>query len=116
MDTSTVKLNSGEVVNCIKVISDPTRLLMMKLVEKKEYCVCQFVDMFDISQPATSQHLRKLREAGLVKENRRGQWRFYSMNESSPQASIVKGILSQIDEEDQQYLQLLEKEALVDCQ
>ncbi|QQK76290.1 winged helix-turn-helix transcriptional regulator [Salicibibacter cibarius] len=116
MGTSTIKLSSTKVANCIKVISDPTRLLMMKLVEKKEYCVCQFVDMFGMSQPAASQHLRKLREAGLVKENRRGQWRFYSMNESSPEASIVKGILSQIDEKDDQYRQLLEREAPVDCQ
>ncbi|WP_184405343.1 ArsR/SmtB family transcription factor [Geomicrobium halophilum] len=105
-----------EVANGIKVMSDPTRLLILKLVESKEYCVCQLVEMFDISQPAMSQHLGKLKKEGLLKERRRGQWRFYSIDESSSQISLIRVILSQIDDEDEQFLKLLEKEAPIDCQ
>ncbi|MGJ9382596.1 transcriptional regulator [Salipaludibacillus neizhouensis] len=114
MVTST-KQTSREVVECLKVISDPTRLLIMKLVEQKEYCVCQFVDMFAISQPAISQHLRKLKQAGLVKEDRRGQWRYYSIDESSVHSHLVKGILNHIDKEDEQFNLLLSKETPVNC-
>ncbi|WP_054708166.1 metalloregulator ArsR/SmtB family transcription factor [Bacillus sp. JCM 19041] len=96
-----VKLSSAKMAECMKLISDPTRLLMMKLVSKKEYCVCQFVDMFGISQPAVSQHLRKLKQAGLMKEERRGQWRFYSMDHDSLNTSMIQLILAQIDDETQ---------------
>ncbi|QQK79188.1 winged helix-turn-helix transcriptional regulator [Salicibibacter cibi] len=115
MSTLNTRLNSTEVADALKVISDPTRLLMMKLISKKEYCVCQFVDMFEISQPAVSQHIRKLKQAGVVEEDRRGQWRFYSMDRSAPKVAVIQAILDQIDDYDQQYLELLKKETPVDC-
>lgn len=109
------KQSAADVTICLKAVSDPTRLLMMKLVETNELCVCQFVVMFDMSQPAISQHLRKLRHAGLVKENRKGQWRFYSMNQESVHAPLLQNILSHIEDTDPQLQALRAKEAPVDC-
>ncbi|TWT07984.1 winged helix-turn-helix transcriptional regulator [Planococcus sp. CPCC 101016] len=109
------KQSASDVTVCLKAVSDSTRLLMMKLVESNELCVCQFVEMFDMSQPAISQHLRKLKHAGLVKENRRGQWRFYSMNKDSVHAPLVHDILSHIEDSDPQLVALRAKEAPVDC-
>ncbi|HSI66795.1 MAG TPA: metalloregulator ArsR/SmtB family transcription factor [Planococcus sp. (in: firmicutes)] len=106
---------AADVAHCLRTISDPNRLLMMKLLERKEYCVCQFVVMFGISQPAVSQHLRKLREAGLVKEDRRGQWRYYSLDDASIHAPMTSELLAHISEEDSQLLDLLRKEQPVDC-
>lgn len=65
-----------EVSQTLKLLGDKTRLTMMKLLEKQECCVCELVDIFKTSQPSVSQHLRKLKDAGLVKENRKGQWIF----------------------------------------
>ncbi len=109
------KQSAADVTACLKAVSDPTRLMMMKLVETNELCVCQFVEMFDMSQPAISQHLRKLKQAGLVKENRRGQWRFYSMNTESVHAVLVTDILSYIAESDPHLENLRAKEVPVDC-
>ena len=109
------KTTAADVTACLKAVSDPTRLLMMKLVEANELCVCQFVEMFGMSQPAISQHLRKLKQAGLVKENRKGQWRFYSLNQDSVHAPLLQNILSHIEEADPQLLALRAKEAPVDC-
>jgi ArsR family transcriptional regulator len=53
---------------------------MLSLLKEREWCVCEFVEIFDISQPAISQHLRKLKAQGIVKENKRGQWVHYSLN------------------------------------
>lgn len=58
----THRLSSEEIATYVKVMSDPTRLLIIKLVSKKEYCVCQFVDMFEMSQPSISQHLKKTKK------------------------------------------------------
>jgi ArsR family transcriptional regulator len=43
-------------------------------------CVCEFERAFDIGQSKVSYHLRKLKEAGLVREERRGRWSFYSLD------------------------------------
>ncbi|MCI3197004.1 winged helix-turn-helix transcriptional regulator [Bacillus sp. HU-1818] len=100
---------------CLKTLSDQTRLMMMKLFLEKEYCVCQLVDMFEMSQPSISQHLRKLKNAGFVKEDRRGQWRFYSINKSCPEFETVQHILHQIDKEDELLQNIKQKETQVSC-
>lgn len=109
------KLSAADVSSCLKAISDPTRLLMMKLMEDKELCVCQFVEMFETSQPAISQHLKKLKQTGLVKEEKRGQWRFYSIDQASVHAKLIHEILRTIDDNDPQLTQLKEKELPVNC-
>lgn len=46
---------------------------------RRGICVCEFVGYFGISQSKISYHLRKLKDAGLIKETRCGKWRFYSL-------------------------------------
>jgi ArsR family transcriptional regulator len=43
-------------------------------------CVCEFEDHFGMGQSKVSYHMRKLKEAGLVREERRGKWSFYSLD------------------------------------
>ncbi|CCC86034.1 arsenical resistance operon repressor [Paenibacillus polymyxa M1] len=70
----------GYIADHLKLLGDKTRLAMLSLLREKEWCVCEFVDIFDMSQPAISQHLRKLKSQGMVKEERRSQWVYYSLN------------------------------------
>jgi ArsR family transcriptional regulator len=58
-------------------------------------CVCEFERAFDMGQSKVSYHLRKLKDAGLVREERRGRWSFYSLDrESAAQLSAeVEGLL-----------------------
>lgn len=69
--TAQSSLEAVKVVQCLKILSDQTRLIIMKLLQKKEYCVCQFVDMFQMSQPAISQHLSKLKKRDLFMKRKR---------------------------------------------
>ncbi|MGG3572255.1 metalloregulator ArsR/SmtB family transcription factor [Bacillus gobiensis] len=110
-----VKLDTASTVNCMKILSDPTRLIMMKLLQQKKYCVCQLVDMFETSQPAISQHLRKLKKAELVTEERKGQWRYYSINTASREYDLIQFILNQIDDEDEAVQLVKQKETQVSC-
>jgi ArsR family transcriptional regulator, arsenate/arsenite/antimonite-responsive transcriptional repressor len=41
-------------------------------------CVCEFEDYFGMGQSKVSYHVRKLKEAGLIHEEKRGKWSFYS--------------------------------------
>ena len=43
-------------------------------------CVCEFESSFRMGQSRVSYHMRKLKDAGLVREERRGRWSFYSLD------------------------------------
>ena len=83
----------------LKLLGDKTRLTMIKLLESNECCVCEFVGIFEMSQPAISQHLRKLKDVELVKEERRGQWIFFHLNEKSERYPFVLSILRQLPDQ-----------------
>ncbi|MFF2479886.1 ArsR/SmtB family transcription factor [Paenibacillus sp. NPDC058071] len=64
----------------LKLLSDKTRLTIIALLNERELCVCDIVDILETSQPNISQHLKKLKTGGLVTETRRSQWIYYSLN------------------------------------
>ena len=43
-------------------------------------CVCEFEDYFGMGQSKVSYHIRKLKDAGLIREEKRGKWSFYSLD------------------------------------
>ncbi len=43
-------------------------------------CVCEFEEAFGMGQSKVSYHMRKLKDAGLVREEKRGRWSFYSVD------------------------------------
>ena len=65
----------------LKALSDETRLRILKAIsEMRELCECNIVPAFGLSQPTISYHLKVLREAGLVRSERRGQWVYHRVN------------------------------------
>ncbi len=48
--------------------------------EDNGICVCEFEDYFGMGQSKVSYHMKKLKGAGLVREERRGKWSFYSLD------------------------------------
>ena len=46
-------------------------------------CVCEFEDYFGMGQSKFSYHVRKLKDAGLVSEEKRGKWSFYSLDQEA---------------------------------
>lgn len=64
-----------------KALADPYRLRIVATLRrtKHEVCVCDFTDAFPLKQPAVSHHLAVLRDAGIVKCERRGTWVYYKL-------------------------------------
>jgi len=60
-----------------RALADPTRRAVFESLSKRELTVSELTSSFDVSQPAVSQHLAALREAGLVSERREGRNAFY---------------------------------------
>lgn len=97
----------------IKLLGDKTHLTLLALLKDREWCVCEFVDVLEISQPGISQHLRKLKSQGIVNESRRGQWVYYSLNiEDKP---YIKAVLDALPDT-KEILSLLNKaESTIGC-
>lgn len=55
-----------------KVVSDPTRLQLLGSLVKRGATVGELADMYELSQPTVSVHMKQLREAGLVRSVRDG--------------------------------------------
>lgn len=73
-----------------KLLGDKSRLTMLALLKERALCVCDIVELLETSQPNVSQHLRKLKAAGLVNETRKGQWIYYSLNiEEKPHIGAI---------------------------
>lgn len=68
-----------EMIIILKLLADKTRLTILAILKDGERCVCDLVEALQTTQPNISQHLRKLRAAGLVQETRRGQWAYYRL-------------------------------------
>jgi DNA-binding transcriptional ArsR family regulator len=63
-----------------RAISDPTRRAILDLLRDEGRTVQRLADGFDVSRPAISQHLKVLRDAGLVRERKEGRCRIYALN------------------------------------
>jgi len=99
----------------LKLLGDKTRLTMIKLLDSNDCCVCEFVEMFQISQPAISQHMRKLKDAGIVKEKRKGQWIFYSLIKDNEVYPLIQNILQHLPNQDFNLKKLEEKGLRISC-
>lgn len=62
----------------LKALADPIRLRLMSMIAiADEVCVCDLLTAFDVSQPTISHHLKVLKNAGLVRSDRRATWVYY---------------------------------------
>ncbi|WP_144513277.1 MULTISPECIES: helix-turn-helix transcriptional regulator [Bacillaceae] len=114
MELSTVEIEKAATI--LKLLGDKTRLTMLKMLNTHDYCVCEFVEIFKVSQPAISQHVRKLKDAGLVRETRRGQWIIYSLNQESDVLPFLQSLIQHLPNQDFK-LQELEKQGLrISCE
>jgi DNA-binding transcriptional ArsR family regulator len=66
-------------VDVFRAIADPTRRALLNLVAESEQPVNMLAQTFSMSRPAISQHLRILKQAGLVAERRVGREHLYSL-------------------------------------
>jgi ArsR family transcriptional regulator len=92
-----------------KALADPIRVRMLDLMaqgrdccglidpaergvpgsgDPEGICVCEFQEHFELGQSKTSYHLKVLKDAGLVAEETRGKWTFYSVDEEAAAAAL----------------------------
>jgi DNA-binding transcriptional ArsR family regulator len=72
-----------ELARILKVLSVGTRVRIVQLLRKQALCVNALAARLDVTQGAVSQHLRIMRDAGLVIDEKRGYHVHYRLNEET---------------------------------
>jgi DNA-binding transcriptional ArsR family regulator len=67
-------------VNPLDALGDPTRRSIFERLRRGARSVTELADELPVSRPAVSQHLRVLKDAGLVRERRDGTRRLYRID------------------------------------
>lgn len=75
-----------EFIKVMKALSDPNRVRLLKMLQKREMCVCEVRAVLGIAQPTVSKHLKLLEDAGLVDRRKEGLWVNYSLADGSHSA------------------------------
>jgi DNA-binding transcriptional ArsR family regulator len=63
-----------------KALADPTRRKIIDLLREKDRTAGELAEYFDMSKPSLSHHLATLKHAGLVQDEREGQFIRYSLD------------------------------------
>ncbi|MCL6596882.1 MAG: metalloregulator ArsR/SmtB family transcription factor [Firmicutes bacterium] len=79
-----MNLPRSHAARVFRALGDDTRLTILALLRTRELCVCEMTALVGLSQAAVSEHLRRLKEAGLVEDRRRGTWAFYRLRSDLP--------------------------------
>jgi DNA-binding transcriptional ArsR family regulator len=88
-------MQAAERIDVFQALASPTRRELIGLLRVGEVPATILAERFDLTQPAISQQLRVLREAGLVAERRVGRQRLYHLNPAP--LMQVAGWLSQYE-------------------
>ncbi len=83
-----------QILDITKALSDETRLRVLLSVQAKPLCVCQIVELFQLSGATISKHLSILRNAGLVQSEKRGKWVYYGPVEKDACCEPAKGAIA----------------------
>ena len=67
-------------IEAAKALSDETRLRIINLLLVRECCVCEVMQVLQISQTRASRNLNVLLDAGFLKVRREGLWAYYSIH------------------------------------
>ena len=103
----------NEFIKVMKALSDPNRVKLLKLLQKREMCVCEIQAALGIAQPTVSKHLKSLERAGLVGRKKDGLWVNYSLSDGgrSPYAASLLGNLKHWLTDDPEIRDLFDRSA-----
>jgi len=97
-----------EFIKVMKALSDPNRVKMIKMLQRRVMCVCEIQAALGLAQSTASKHLKILEEAGLITYAKEGLWVNYRLADGSknPYVASMLGNLRHWLEEDDQVAEL----------
>lgn len=78
----TVQTCEGDTAHEVfKALADERRVLIVRLLDESELCVCDLVELFDVDYSKLSYHLKVLKTAGIVAAEREGNYVTYRLTD-----------------------------------
>ena len=81
----------NQLTDIANALSDPNRVRLLAACLDGERCVCQLVELIDLSNASISKHLSMLKRAGLLESRKEGRWVHYRSPEA-PTAMVSDAI------------------------
>ena len=75
-----------------RTLGDSARILILNALSEKEHSVSDLAERADLSESATSHHLRHLRQTKLVKSRKEGRYVFYSLDDEHVEQLLRCGL------------------------
>src|SRR5512137_2667942 len=88
------------VVKAMKALSDETRLRMLNILLERECCVCEVMQVLDISQTRASRNLGILHHAGFLRMRKEGLWALYSIDRDGVEeyhSSLIEAVRKSLE-------------------
>ena len=84
----------------LRLLSDPTRVRLLALLEREELTVAELSAVLRLAQPRVSTHLAKLKEADLVRDRRAGVSAYYRLNAELPprEEALLRALEASVDD------------------
>lgn len=79
-----------------KALSDLNRLRILKALQRRVLCVCEIRELLGLANSTVSQHLKILKSASFIVEEREGKWVNYRIN-PQPSDTRINNILASLD-------------------
>jgi len=84
---SKAKFTHGDFAAVCKALAHPSRVLIVEHLKRVDKCICgKIVDILPLAQSTVSQHLKILKEAGLIRGEIDGPRRCYCLNKDRLEA------------------------------
>lgn len=83
-----MQANAAEASSLLKSLAHPSRLLVLCALVNREHTAGELERLTGLGQSAISQHLARLREAGVVQTRREARRIFYSLSSADVQAVL----------------------------
>jgi len=77
----------------LKIVSEESRLKLLCILKQGEYCVCEIMEHVDMSQSLISHHLKDLKDIGIVVDEKRGLYVYYSL---TPKGKDITNLIFKI--------------------
>jgi len=84
-------VDAEKLARIFKLLSVEARVRIVQALKRRAMCVTEITSQLGVSQEATSQHLRVLKDAGIVKFQKRGFHVYYSLDKQN-MASMYKAV------------------------
>lgn len=87
----------NNVVNQMKALGDSNRFRISMMLMERSLCVCELLEVLDIAGGTLSNHLKILKNAGLIDQRKDGKWVEYFIADEKAR-TLLKSLLSYIDD------------------